>query len=276
MAWNPTQEEKDATAEWAVRQIPRGSTGEGRTDFLRLLIINTRLDLTAEELNRWCRKWENPDDKSGLSLKGDPTEIVENASAPDQEEESDSRESSLRAEGFRSFAELLMPANEPLRFHYPPRRAGTQTRFRKKVGVGAEWRTIEGGGSVDLKNGSVVDFVTSCTVGIRNGQITWALPEVGPQRVWYHKQNHVLEYEIRKIETKMSRAVIGTRAMALAATYAPGAVDHKAGAAMAKALGIDDRQLLHYHKRAVQREVEERTARANQSAAIKKPQEAHA
>lgn len=287
MDWKTNREAQDATAAWAIPHL-RGIPKEERLNTLTMLIVNHKLDLTAEELNRWCHRYEQPDIASGLVNKDTEGQaaIIEHraitqAAEPVEEEAEEENEAAAgihRAEGFRTFAELVAPEAETVTWHYPADiRVGAAylrdskgkrlSHMRsKKVGKGAAWKCIEGSGTVTLSTGERVAFLTSCTVGIREGEIIWALPEVGPKRIWERRKKGrdglpgplELNYHQKVISRGINPKVIGIRALGLARRHAPGVLSHSEGAELAKQLGLKSRQLLHYHETGIEQEIVKR------------------
>ncbi|RYD38945.1 MAG: hypothetical protein EOP87_00280 [Verrucomicrobiaceae bacterium] len=102
--------------------------------------------------------------------------------------------------------------------------------------------------------GHEVAYLSCCTVGERGGRVIWALPEVGLPRLWlrHTSEGRVLDYEVRQVERMDARSVIGARAIALAANYAPAVVGHRPEAEVARECGVPSKQLLHHHKRGVE------------------------
>jgi hypothetical protein len=288
-SWKTNREAQDATAAWAIPHL-RGIPSEGRLDRLRMLIVNYKLPVTPEELNCWCHRYEQPDIASGLvnkDVEGQAAVIEHRAvSLPDDAEadddaggEDETVASRYRAEGFRAFAELIAPEAGAIRWHYPRdiRIGGKYARDKdgrrlcqmrsKEIGKGATWATLEGHGAVTLASGETVAYLTSVTIGVRDGAVIWALPEVGPGRIWERKNRGQLNYQRRVITHGVDPKVIGVRAVALARKHAPGSMDNAEGAETAKLLGLDSRQLMHYHEQRVEQMIEGRTRAARRRAA---------
>lgn len=293
--WKTSREAQDATAEWAISNLRGCSSAQERLERLTMMVVNYKLPVTADELNKWCHRFEHPDIASGLALKDTEgqAKVIEHLAitqaAEAHSDESTATEnaddtSRYRAEGFRTFAELVAP-QESVSWHYPPAKRikgadgkwqGSYARDKdgkslvqmrtKTIGKGATWKCIEGGGTVHLANGTAVPYLTSVTIGIRDGEIIWALPEVGPKRLWEKKGRGELNYQVKVVTTTTSPHVIGVRAMALARSHAPGAVDNVEGAEMARKLGLKSRQLMFHHETTVEREVLRRRANGTISA----------
>lgn len=270
--WKTDRAAQDATAEWAIRSL-RGVAKEDRLDRLQMLITDAGLDLTPAELNKWCHRYEHPDIASGLALKDTEghAAIIEHRAvslpedaAEDADDDTVGMDASrYRAEGFRAFAELVAPNADAVRWHYIPQRPGTPRQMRsKEIGKGATWATLEGNGTVSLQSGEVVAYLTSVTIGIRDGVIIWALPEVGPGRIWERKNRGQLNYQRRVVTHGVDPRVIGVRAVALARKHAPGSMDNAEGAETAKRLGLASRQLMHYHETNVEEGIRRRARKA--------------
>lgn len=295
--WKTNREAQDSTAEWAIRHL-RGVPKEERLDVLRMIIVNAKLDITPEELNRWCHRFEHPDIASGLAAKnveGQAAAIEHRAvtvSAEAGEDEpgqaDDHTASQHRAEGFRAFAELVVPDAGAVSWYYPADRREGAGYAKGKDGqrvchmryqtlsTGVQWHSLEGAGEVMLAGGERVAYLTSVTIGVKGGAAVWALPEVGPERVWEqrrHRTRTVKEGRREFVERRlayhqrvivhggMNPKVIGVRAMALARVHSPGAVDNAEGASLARQLGLGSKQLLHYHQGAVDRAIQLRARR---------------
>lgn len=286
--WKTNREAQDAAAAWAIKSL-RGVAKEERLGRLQMMITDAGLPMTPEELNKWCHRYEQPDIASGLALKdveGHAAIIEHRAvslpeeSAEDDLDSSDATASRYRAEGFRAFAELIAPEAGAVRWHYPKEIRGQDGKCirdkdgqrvcqmrSKSVGKGATWQSMEGHGSVTLESGEVVAYLTSVTIGIRAGVIIWALPEVGPGRIWERKNRGQLNYQRRVITYGVSPNVIGVRAVALARKHAPGSMDNAEGAETAKRLGLASRQLMHYHEKNVDEVIQGRARKARRRAA---------
>ncbi|MDB6135360.1 MAG: hypothetical protein JWM59_3603 [Verrucomicrobiales bacterium] len=278
MHWTETREGRDSAAAWAIPHL-RGVPQEGRIEALERLIKRERMTgLSAEDLNKWCHAYMQPDIASGLVTKDteahaaalDRQAAVSPATTDDEEPTSANQ---YRAEGFRTFAELIGVEAGPVRWWYP--KGSVQgvrikgVRRRRRVGLRVAYRTIEGAGTVTMAGGQEVAFLSCCTVGERGGRVVWALPEVGAPRLWLKRtsEGDVLEYQVRQVERMDARSVIGARAIALAATYAPAVVGHRPEAEVARECGVPSKQLLHHHKRGVEARVEVMVKRASDTAA---------
>lgn len=263
MDWTKNREARDAAAAWAIPHL-RGVPREDRISTLGRLLQRERMaGVSAEDLDRWCHAYQQPDIASGLVTKDTEAhqaaldrQAVTGEASMDEEEEPVSA-NQYRAEGFRVAVEGLGLGNLPnARWWYPPRKGGRQPRRRKWISKDVALRTVEGAGTATLESGEVVSWVTSCTMGERDGVTAWALPEVGPGRMWFDAPRGVLIYEIRQVERLDPRAVIGARAIAMAATYAPAVVEHRPQAQVAREHGIPSKQLLHHHQRQVRTRLE--------------------
>jgi|SRR6478752_7811134 len=256
MDWTQTKEGRDSAAAWAITHL-RGVPADQRIPVLERLLQKERMTgVSAEDLNKWCHAYMQPDIASRLCdkhLEFHETALAAQA-APEADEADDEMEATrLRAEGFRVAIEGLgLGQAINARWWYPKRQPGG--RHRKWIGKGVVYRAVDGAGTVTLMSGEVVSWVTCCVLGERDGATVWALPEAG--RLWFDAERGVLRYEVRQIERLDPRAVIGARAIALAATYAPAVVDHRPQAQVAREHGIPSKQLLHHHQRAVRARLE--------------------
>lgn len=255
MEWTQTKEGRDSAAAWAISHL-RGVPADQRIATLEALIRREKLrGVTAEDLDRWCHAYVQPDIASRLCDKhvGFHEAALASQVAPEAEEPDDDHEAAkLRAEGFRTAIEGLGIGDAAgAKWWYPKRQAGKRLRRRQWIGKGVAWRAVLGAGVVTLASGEVVSWMTACVLGEREGAAVWALPEVGLSRLWVDGRRGVLWYEVRQVVKLDPRAVIGARAIALAATYAPASVEHRPQAQLAREHGLASKQLLHHHQKGV-------------------------